>query len=293
MAQTTYEKALLAPTVHHPIVYLLLDISTLYRRSLLRLFRVPAQLYFSLVQPLIWFILFGQMFSRLATGFGIAGAKSLISAQFGTGNYSAFFLPAIIIQVLLFGSSNSALGIITDEQSGYLNKLRVAPINRFAILIGTLLADLTRMMVQVLILVIVGLLFGVRFDNWALLPLILVIAALFSLMIGGFGLYIGLATRNTQTTFLAVNIVTFPLLFISPAQLPITLLPEWLQVAARFNPVTYAITSTRVIIIGVNAQQIADGQSVLSVVLLSIGILFVLACITLSAATYRFSKQVQ
>ena len=283
----------LTSVADRPIVHLFQDTYTLYRRAFLRMFRVPAQLYFSLVQPLVWFILFGQLFSRLTTGFGAASAKSPLTAQFGTSNYSAFFLPAIIIQVLLFGSANAALAVIGDDQSGYLNKLRMAPINRFAILMGAILADLTRILVQVLILLIVGLVFGVRFAHWELIPFIFIIAFLFSLVVGGFGLYIGLTTRSAQMTILVINFFTLPLLLISSAQLPITLLPDWLQVIARFNPVTYGIDSIRVIVTGLNAQQISEGQNVWSILLLGMGILFVLAFIAMAAATYRFSKQIK
>ena len=273
---------------------LLHDTWTLYRRSIIRLTRAPAALYFSLIQPLIWFLLFGQVFSRLTTGFGAvpAGQPNPITAQFGTDNYQAFFLPAIMIQMILFGATGSALSIITDDQSGYLNKLRVAPINRFAILLGNLLSDLTRMLAQVLLLLIIGVAFGVRIEHWELLPLIFVISALFGLMVGGLGLYVGLKTRNTQTTFLIVQFFTLPLLFSSSAQLPTTFLPDWLQVVAHANPLTYAINGMRVIVTGLNQTQRDAGDSVMSVVGLGILILAVLTVLTLALATRQFSKQV-
>ncbi len=271
------------------------DTYTLYRRALIRMFRVPIQLYFSLVQPLIWFLLFGQLFSRITTGFGAApgGAAKGIAAQFGTTNYSAFFLPAIIIQVLLFGAASSALGIINDDQSGYLNKLRVAPVNRVSILIGSILADLTRMVIQVIVLLVVGIIFGVHIEHPELLPFIFIMAILFGLVIGGLGLFIGLVTRNTQATFLIVNFFTLPLLFTSSAQLPVQFLPDWLQAVSRYNPVTYAVEAMRVVVTGLNAQQIADKQTELGIIGLATGVLFVLAVIALGLATWRFRRQVQ
>jgi ABC-2 type transport system permease protein len=262
----------------------------------MRMLRAPVQLYVSLVQPLVWFVLFGQLFSRLTTGFGMAAVltgQNPIVAQFGTANYSAFFLPAIIIQMMLFGAANSALGIITDDQSGYLNRLRVAPINRLAILAGNLLADLTRMLLQVAILLLVGLLFGVRFEYPGLLLFTFVLAALFGLMMGGAGIFVALTTRNTQATFLLLNFFMVPLLFTSSAQLPAALLPDWLQTVSHFNPVTYAINATRVIVTGLNAQQVAAGESVMSVIGLGVGVMLVLATLALTAATLRFHTLVR
>ncbi len=287
----------LAPRLNNSFGNLLHDIFTLYRRAIIRQTRAPAALYFSLVQPLIWFLLFGQLFSRITTGFGAAptsGGQNPVAAQFGTTNYQAFFLPSIIIQMMLFGAAGSALGIINDDQTGYLNKLRVSPINRMAILLGGLLSDLTRMMVQVTILVVVGLLFGVQIQHWELLPVAFLIALLFGMMMGGLGLYVGLTTRSTQATFLVINFFTLPLLFTSSAQLPVKFLPEWLQTVSRFNPVTYAIDAMRIIITGPNIdQRLPNGDADLSVIGIGLLVLLVLAGLTLILATLKFRKQVQ
>lgn len=271
------------------------DTFTLYRRTVLRMFREPGQLLFSMAQPLVWFFFFGQIFSRLTTGFGVvsAGAQNPLTAQFGTTSYTSFFLPAIIVQVLIFGPVNSALGLITDDQSGYLNKLRVAPINRLSIMLGNLFADLTRMLIQVLIMLVVGFISGVRIAHLELLPLLVLVAGVFGLFMGGLWLFIGLSTRNTQATYLIFSLISLPLLFTSSAQLPLALLPNWLQVAAQFNPVTYAINAIRIIVTGPNAWQLAHHQSELSVIFTSIGILCIPMVLTLSIGVWRFHKQVQ
>ncbi len=275
--------------------HLLLDIYTLYRRTMIRMVRQPAQLIFSLAQPLAWFLFFGQLFSRLTTGFGVVGAggQGQLSAQFGTTNYTAFFLPAIIVQVLLFGPVNSALGFINDDQTGYLTKLRVAPINRLSIMLGNLLADVTRMLIQVVIVLLLGFVAGVRPVHPELLPLLFVIATLFGLMMGGIWLFIGLTTRNMQATYLIFNFFSLPLLFASSAQLPLGLLPGWLQVVAQYNPVTYAVNALRVIFIGLNARQAAGHQTELSIIALSAGILTALLVLALTAGVWRFRKQMQ
>src|SRR5579885_1443156 len=104
------------------MLYLFWDMFTLYRRLLIHLIRVPAQFYFSLIQPFIWFLLFGELFSRVTTGFGLLQETKTgtVVEQFGTTNYLAFLLPAVIVQVVLFGASGSALSIINDDITGYL-----------------------------------------------------------------------------------------------------------------------------------------------------------------------------
>lgn len=289
---TTSAETLRAPALTGAVKgNLLRDTWTLYRRAVIRMTRAPAQLYFSLIQPLVWFLLFGQLFSRLTSGFG-AGGGGFARSTFGTTDYQTFFLPAIIVQMILFGAASSALSIISDDQTGYLNKLRVAPINRFAILFGSLLADLTRMMVQVLALTVIGLIFGVRIANWQLIPVAIVLIAVFGLMMGGLGLFIGLTTRNTQATFLVVNFFTLPLLFTSSAQLPISLLPDWMQVVAHLNPLTYAIDALRAIVVGVNGQQFVAGSDLGTIVGLALLILVVLMVLALSLAVWKFGKQV-
>ncbi|GHO65443.1 transport permease protein [Ktedonobacter sp. SOSP1-52] len=282
-------------TSKQPIFTLFGDTGTLYRRVLLHMFGEPGQLIFSLAQPLVWFFFFGQLFSRLTTGFGLVSADggNALATQFGTESYTAFFLPAIIVQVLLFGPVNSALGLITDEQSGYLNKLRVTPINRFSIMLGNLLADLTRMMIQVVIVLVVGLVSGVRIAHPELLPLLFVVAALFGLFMGGLWLFIGLSTRSAQATYLIFSLISLPLLFTSSAQLPIGLLPGWLQFVARYNPVTYAVNAIRVIVVGVNAWQKAGGQAEVQVILTSIVVLLIPIALTLTLGVLRFRKQLQ
>ncbi|MEJ7653449.1 MAG: ABC transporter permease [Chloroflexia bacterium] len=109
----------------------------------------------------------------------------------------------------------------------------------------------------------------------------------------GLGLYIGLTTRNTQTTFLVINFFTLPLLFTSTAWLPLAFLPEWLQAVAIVNPVTYAVNGIRVIVTGLNAEQVATGQTLSGVIAMAAVVLAALAAAALGIATWSFRKQVQ
>jgi ABC-2 type transport system permease protein len=268
---------------------------TLYRRAVIKLSRRPVILYFSLVQPLVWLLLFGQVFAEVARAPGFAAA-------FGGQSYLAFFAPAVILQTILFGAGQSGLGLITDLDSGYLSKLLTTPINRLAILLGRVLGDLTRMMVQAVIILAITFAMGMRFGPDGLditisyyygipgILLALLLALIFGLMLAGLNVAIALTTRSTEATFLIANFLTFPLLFTSTALLPGAILPDWLQTISQVNPVTHAINAIRALLYGPSI--VPDGATVGGTVLIAFGVLSILAAITLTIGTRRFRRVV-
>ncbi|MDP9238534.1 MAG: ABC transporter permease [Chloroflexota bacterium] len=261
----------------------------LYVRQIKRLSRQPTIVVFSLIQPLIWLVLFGQMFSRIVNFPGAA-------RDFGNVSYLQFFIPTVMLQSVLFGAGQSGVGIIVDIDSGFLDKLLTTPINRLAILLGRVLGDLTRMTFQIVLVILIGLAIG-RFQSphvsfhYGIAGVLgaLAIAMLFALVLMAFNIVIALATRSTEATFLLGNFLTLPLLFTSSAQLPISLLPHWMQVVARGNPVTYAINAMRVLL---NGPAAASDHSVGVTILLALAILLPLAALMFALATSRFRSAV-
>jgi ABC-2 type transport system permease protein len=114
------------------------ETAVLFSRSMKKLWRRPIALYFSLVQPVIWLLLFGQIFNSIAR-------LPNTATYFAGKSYFQFFVPAVILQTLLFGAAQSGIGIINDMQSGFLSKLLTTPVHRMAILLGRILGDLARM----------------------------------------------------------------------------------------------------------------------------------------------------
>jgi ABC-2 type transport system permease protein len=211
----------------------------LYKRAVLKLMRRPIVLYFSLLQPAIWLLLFGQMFNRMVS---LPGASS----TFGTDNYMAFFAPGVIMMTMLFGAGQTGLGLIQDMDSGFLDKLLTTPINRFAILLGKMGGDLTRMVLQSLVILVMATLAGVHIRTGLLGVLfIIIISGLFGMALAGINTMIALQTRNTETTFLLGNFVNLPLMFTSTAMMPKSFLPDWMQKVVQVNPITYGIEGMR------------------------------------------------
>jgi ABC-2 type transport system permease protein len=267
------------------------EVWTLYQRTLIKIFRRPVMVYFSIVQPLIWLLLFGQVFDRIAQAPGFSSA-------FGGLSYQAFYTPAVILQTILFGAGQSGLGLINDLDSGFLSKLLTTPINRLSILLGRVLGDMTRMLFQTIIILLASFLSGLRFTDGALEPTItyhyglagllgtMGIALLFGITLAGINVSIALTTRNTESTFLVSNFLTLPLIFISSAQLPLELLPGWIQVLARINPVTYAVNALRVLLYGEAGAP--PGTGVASTIALAVGMLVIFSVLSLALSTSRF-----
>jgi ABC-2 type transport system permease protein len=266
------------------------ETGVLFARSMRKLLRRPIALYFSLIQPVIWLLLFGQIFNRIAR---FPGAE----AAFGGKSYFQFFVPAVMLQTLLFGAAQSGIGIINDMQSGFLDKLLTTPVHRMAILLGRILGDLTRMTLQGVIIVALAWVAGQFQENpiryeYGLLGVLgaLGVGLLFGLGLAGFNVFVALKTRNTESAFLIANFLTLPLLFTSSAQLPLPLLPAWLQAVARFNPVTYAIDSMRVLLNGPAAVPEAEPWRLL---LTTVAVLGLIAAAMLGLAVRSFRQSVR
>jgi len=249
----------------------------LYKRALLKLVRRPIVLYFSLLQPAIWLLLFGQIFSRMVN---LPGA----SDSFGTNNYMAFFAPGVIMMTMLFGAGQTGLGLIQDMDSGFLDKLLTTPINRFAILLGKMGGDLTRMVLQALLIVIMAVLAGVHIKTGLFgVIFIVIISGLFGLALAGINTIVALQTRNTEATFLIGNFVNLPLMFTSTAMMPKAFLPDWMQKIVTINPVTYGIEGMRgLITTGFDPNKVFPAIIVLGTI----------AALSITGATWMFRSRV-
>ncbi len=249
----------------------------LYKRALLKLVRRPIVLYFSLLQPAIWLLLFGQMFNKMVD---LPGASS----TFGTSNYVAFFAPGVIMMTMLFGAGQTGLGLIQDMDSGFLDKLLTTPINRFSILLGKMGGDLTRMILQALLILALAFVAGVRIKTGLFGVLfILIISGLFGVALAGINTIVALQTRNTEATFIVGNFVNLPLMFTSDAMMPKSFLPDWMQNIAKINPITFGIDGMR----GLITTGFDPGKVFPAIIVLGL-----IAVVSISGATLLFRSRV-
>ena len=200
--------------------------------------RVPAYLVFTLVQPAIFTLLFRYVFG---------GA---IPVQVN-GGYVNYLLPGVIGQTAAFATMATAISLAIEAQRGSIDRLRVMPIARSAVLLGRLSADGVRMLVTILVITGVGYGVGFRFQNGVLAAIgVIALAELFGLTMCVVSCFIGLALKQEEAVQAFGLIWLFPLTFLSSAFVPVESMPGWLQAFANHQPVTYIIDSMRALALG-------------------------------------------
>jgi len=156
-----------------------------------------------------------------------------------------FMTAGVLALTVLAGAGGAGFQMVQDIDTGFFDKLRVAPISRAAIVLGLLLTDATRLAVQSLVVLVIALLLGAHIATGVPgLIGILVLAAIFGMAWSGISLNVALRTRNPEVTA-AAGVLTFPLYFGSTAFMPYALLPHWLQVFNKVNPINYLIVADR------------------------------------------------
>jgi ABC transporter DrrB family efflux protein len=213
------------------------DTMVIARRNLIVWVRVPAYLVFTVIQPVMFVLMFRYVFG---------GAIKIPG-----GDYVDFLMPGIIGQTAAFASFATAIALAQELKKGVIDRLRSMPMARSAVLTGRLLADTGRMLVTILIIVAVGYAVGFRFHN-GVVPAILmvVLATVFGLSICLIAAFTGLAIGDEESVQAFGLIWLFPITFLSSAFVPISSMPGWLQAFANNQPVTYVINTMRALALG-------------------------------------------
>jgi len=200
--------------------------------------RVPAFVMFSLVQPVIFTLLFRYVFG---------GAIPV-----GTpGGYVNYLIPGIVAQTAAFASMGTAIALATEAQEGVVDRLRAMPMARSAYLGGRLLADTLRMVITVLVIVGIGYLVGFRFlGSFGEGVGMVLLAIAFGFCVCLISAAIGLWLKNEESTQAFGLIWLFPLTFVSSAFVPVISMPGWLQAFANNQPVTHVVNAMRALAIG-------------------------------------------
>jgi ABC-2 type transport system permease protein len=227
------------------------DVWVNFKRWNLKAVRNPFVLVVSLVQPIIFLVLFTEVFGNVA---GRAVSQGLPGIS-----YETYLVPAIAIQVALAAAITSGVGLVNDIENGMFEKVLVTPMNRTAVFLGKTAAEVFRIAVQIAIILGLGVLLGAEIVTGIVGVVgIVAVGILFSLWFVAFSNALAILTRNQESTIIGANLLQFPLLFLSSAFLPLAALPDWIQTFARLNPVTYGVDAARSLMVDQDVMTVID-----------------------------------
>ena len=214
------------------------DALTIAQRNLLVWARVPAYIMFTIIQPVMFVLLFRYVF----------GGAIAVDTK---GGYVNFLLPGILAQTAAFACFGTAISLAQELQKGVIDRLRSMPMARSAVLAGRLIADTVRMTVTILIVVGVGYAVGFRFTN-GVGPAIgmVVLAIVLGIACCCIAAYTGLAIGDEESVQAFGLIWLFPLTFLSSAFVPVSTMPGWLQAFANNQPITFTVDAMRAMALG-------------------------------------------
>lgn len=202
--------------------------------------RNPVWLVMGAAQPLLYIFLFGPLLVKFADMPG-----------FPPGNAWQVFVPAILVLLGLFGGAFAGFGLISEWRDGVVDRMRVTPMSRFALLFGRVLRDVTVLLVQAVLLVLAGVLMGLRAPVGGVVVAILIVA-LMGVTMSSVGYAIGLKVKSEDALAPLVNGIMVPLMLLAGVMLPITkgLAPDWLYYLSRCNPIVYIVEACRAAFLG-------------------------------------------
>ena len=219
------------------------DIIVMTWRNIVKYLRLPQLLIFNVMLNVVLLLLFNYVFGG--------------AIQTGGTDYIQYFLPGFIAQTVVFGSTQTSVAIADDLSKGLIDRFRSLPMSRAAFLTGRVISDAARYSFLLLIMVVVGLVMGFRFEN-GFGPAVagLAIIILFGIALTWVAVFIGISVKDVESAQTAGFVWVFPLVFASSTYVPIKTMPGWLQAFAKINPVTPMVDTVRALFLGgdVNAS---------------------------------------
>ncbi|MEO8744678.1 MAG: ABC transporter permease [Candidatus Dormiibacterota bacterium] len=225
--------------------------------------RNPAWVVIGVVQPLLYLVLFAPLLKSISSTPG-----------FPAGGPYNVFVPGLLVQLGMFGAAGVGFSLIGELRMGVIERLRVTPVSRVALLLGRALRDVLSILVQSLILILLALPFGLSINPVGVVVVLLLIA-LIGLLTASVAYAVALWVRNENSYAPIVFTAALPILLLSGVLLPLGLAPQWLRNIAALNPLSYAVDAARAVFLAhLSDPSVAKGvliMLVLSIVAIGIG----------------------
>src|SRR5262249_54392624 len=242
----------------------------IFLRYLRQSLRNPIWVLVGMAQPVMYLALFGPLLQ------GVAKAPG-----FPAGDAWQVYVPGLLVQMGMFGSLFVGFGIIGEWRLGVLERLRVTPVSRLALLLGRVMRDALVLLLQSVILVSVGVVLGLRAPlDGVLIGLGFVL--LLAVSAASLSYTAGLATKNEGIYAPMLNMVALPLLLLSGILLPMSLAPGWLDFLSNLNPLRHIVEGMRDAFLG---------DYTTTNVGIGLAVALVLAIVSLAAGTITFRQE--
>ncbi len=212
-------------------------------RSVRALVRQPIFLFITLIQPMIWLLLFGKLFGSVVEIPGFGGGEDV--------TYLEYLTPGVIAMTALFSAMWAGTVYIDDMNRGVMDRLLASPVRRGAMMNGTLVYQSITSIVQTVIVLVVAWLAGARFDGGAFgVVMTLVAAILLTVICAALSNAIALLARQQEALIGISQFLSLPMTFLSSAIMDPALAPHWIQVCAKYNPLDWAVVVSRETLLG-------------------------------------------
>jgi ABC-2 type transport system permease protein len=209
------------------------------KNELLIQVRNPLWLFFGLFQPIVYLVLFSPFLSSRANTPGFPSANAI-----------QFFAPGLLMLNVLFGAAFAGFGLIDQLRTGFIERVRVTPVSRLAIVLGLVIRTPVVLLVQSAILIIVAtIFFGLQMHPLGIL-LTAILLCIIGITMASLSFAIALIVKDEGTLAAVTNFFTLPLFLLAGVMLPISFAPPIIQTIAKFNPFEYAVNAARALING-------------------------------------------
>ncbi|MFJ9056916.1 ABC transporter permease [Streptomyces sp. NPDC102409] len=209
---------------------LLHDTSLIFGRYLRQTVRSRFQIFFGILMPLLYLLFFGPLLTGLPLG--------------STGDSWQVLVPGLLLQLGLFGASFAGFSIIVEKSTGVVERMRVTPVSRLALLLGRVLRDALLFMFQAVLLVLAALVMGLRAPLAGVL-IGFAFVGLLTVSLASLSYALAMKVRTPQEFGPVINSLTMPAMLLSGLMLPMTLGPAWLDVLSHFTPFRYLVDAVR------------------------------------------------
>jgi ABC-2 type transport system permease protein len=208
-------------------------------RQARNLLREPIWIALMVIQPMIWLVLYGQLYSKVPAVRGSAGS------------YIEFLTPGVVCMNAFFGGTWAGMAMIADLDRHVVDRFLAAPASRLAIVLSQVVRAGITAILQAIVLLVVATILGVRVHDGVLGWLVVLAAsALLATVFAGFSNGVALLTRKDASMIAAANFVGLPLMFLSSILLSAAVMPGWIKAISRFNPVNWGVHAARAAVLG-------------------------------------------